>query len=317
MANFIPFQDSLLFSDIASGQGTPLGAVPMDFATATPYEWSTDPIPDPDVPENAFDLGVFCSLEENVDHPFCINMDNNTRDDENEVPLTESERILRKMKKDMSEPWSADQFVNKYKTGKDKDGNPIYTFDPSKGGGFGWFQIFDTLFGGPKRREAKYDKAIKTLIDQTISQHFADNPLAFGELSGDLFTQFTPENYLKQVGDVIIGGSTNKAIKGKTVNELLNTLGKGTQGSGQGYQSPTQQVNSGQGGTPINVERSKKYKRYKSSLLDKEGQRDDTAYKSAIAKNIARNLADRDSKKYNKSSGSGWSTSLGGFYKGR
>ena len=39
--------------------------------------------------------------------------------------------------------------------------------------------------------------------------------------------------------------------KGNTVGDLLGSVGQGTQGSGQGYQPPTQQVNSGQQGTQV------------------------------------------------------------------
>ena len=78
MANFIPFQQSALFSNITGGGGQPLGAVPMNFATATPYTWNTNPItPEPDTPESDFDMGVFCSVPANANHPMCVNKGNN------------------------------------------------------------------------------------------------------------------------------------------------------------------------------------------------------------------------------------------------
>ncbi len=74
MATFVPFQQSSLFSNIVGGGGQPLGAVPMDFATPTPYKWKTDPItPDPDVPESDFDMNAFCSVPANANHPMCVN----------------------------------------------------------------------------------------------------------------------------------------------------------------------------------------------------------------------------------------------------
>jgi hypothetical protein len=83
MVQFTPFQQSSLFNTIAGGGGTPLGAVPMNFATATPYKWNTDPItPDPETPENDFDMGVFCSVPANANHPMCVNNANNTTDNE-------------------------------------------------------------------------------------------------------------------------------------------------------------------------------------------------------------------------------------------
>ena len=69
---FIPFQQSALFQNIASGGGTPLDPVPMNFPTPTPYQWNTDPTqPDPDVPEDGFNMEVFCSLPANAGHPMC------------------------------------------------------------------------------------------------------------------------------------------------------------------------------------------------------------------------------------------------------
>jgi hypothetical protein len=74
MATFVPFQQSSLFSNIVGGGGQPLGAVPMDFATPTPYKFKTDPItPDPDVPESDFDMNAFCSVPANANHPMCVN----------------------------------------------------------------------------------------------------------------------------------------------------------------------------------------------------------------------------------------------------
>jgi hypothetical protein len=83
--NFVPFQQSSLFSNIASGGGQPLGAVPMDFAKATPYKWNTDPItPDPEVPESGFDMEVFCSMPANAGHPMCVNRGAGKTGDDNE-----------------------------------------------------------------------------------------------------------------------------------------------------------------------------------------------------------------------------------------
>jgi len=77
MVQFTPFGQSSLFNNIVAGGGTPLGAVPMNFATATPYQWNTDPIPpEPDTPEDGFDMGVFCSLPANAGHPMCVQNNN-------------------------------------------------------------------------------------------------------------------------------------------------------------------------------------------------------------------------------------------------
>ena len=93
------------------------------------------------------------------------------------------------------------------------------------------------------------------------------------------------------------------------IGESLGSVGQGTQGSGQGYQPPTQQVNSGQQGTQVSQNLG--------SLLTDAGERDENAYQAAIAQNIAQNLAGQGSPHGTASAGSGFSTSLGGFFKGR
>ena len=232
--------------------------------------------------------------------------------DENDDQIdrrSESQKILDEYKKDLDIPWSAERYINKYQIGEDEDGNPIYDFDEGKGRPFGFLGFFDMLAGGAKNREAKYNQAVKTLIDQTQSDFYDNNPFAFGKQSGDLFTMYSPQNYLNQVQDQVVEGSN----QGATMGDLLGSVGQGTQGSGQGYQTPTQQVNTGRQGTEVS--------RNLGSLLQDDGKRDNTSYQAAIAKNIARNLSNRDAttgkKKSTASTGSGFSTSLGGFYKGR
>ena len=87
MVQFTPFGESSLFSTIASGGGTPLGAVPMDFATATPFKFDTDPMtPEPDTPEGDFDMEVFCSMPANSNHPMCVKQNDDNDDDDVEQP---------------------------------------------------------------------------------------------------------------------------------------------------------------------------------------------------------------------------------------
>ena len=233
---------------------------------------------------------------------------NSGRDDSQEDTRTDSQKMYDEMKKDLSNPFGAMNFMNKYESGVDADGNPIYTFNPNKGVlPFLGISLFDKFTGGPKRREEKFGQAMNTLIDQTKSKFFEDNPLAFGKGGGDLFTLYSPENYLNQVRDVMIDDGLNQA----TVGTMLDSVGNAKQGVNitdtEGnvvYQTPTRQVNSGQQGTEIS--------RNLGSLLKDDGKRDNTAYQSAIAKNIARTLSGSPH-----STGSGFSTTLGGFYKGR
>ena len=224
-------------------------------------------------------------------------------DPEEEETLTFSEQEYNKMKKDPNNPFGAGIELDKWEVDEDEFGNTVYKY---KKRGFTptLFGIFDTLSGGNKRRKARFNEAIQTILGQTTSPNFFGqntNPLAFGYQDGDTFTKYSPENYLAQVEDVVIPGSN----QGATMNQLLGSVGQGTQ--------DTQQVNTGQGGTQVSQNLG--------SLLQDSGKRDDNAYQAAIAKNIARNLADRDSttgeKKSTASTGSKFSKSLGGFYGGR
>jgi hypothetical protein len=228
-------------------------------------------------------------------------------DDEEDV-LTFSEQEYNRMRRDPNNPFGAGIELDKWKVEEDEFGNTVYKYK-KRGFAPNIFGIFDAITGGNKRREAKFNEAIKTKLGQTQSSNFFGknfNPLAFGYQDSvsdwdDTFIEYSPQNYLAQVSDVVIPGSN----EGSTMGELLATVGQGTQG--------TQQVNTGQQGTQVSQNLG--------SLLQDSGRRDDTAYEAAIAKNIARNLADRDSttgkKKSTASTGSGYSTSLGGFYKGR
>ena len=225
------------------------------------------------------------------------------RDDDEEEVLTFSEQEYNRMKRDPSNPFGAGIELDKWEVDEDEFGNKVYKYK-DKGFTPTLFGIFDTLSGGNKRRKARFNEAIQTILGQTTSPNFFGqntNPLAFGYQDGDTFTKYSPENYLAQVSDVSIPGSN----EGATMSELLGSVGQGTQ--------DTQQVNTGQGGTQVSQNLG--------SLLQDSGKRDDNAYQAAIAKNIARNLADRDSttgaKKSTASTGSGFSKSLGGFYKGR
>jgi hypothetical protein len=207
---------------------------------------------------------------------------------------TESQKMYDEMKKDVTDPFGANRFVDKYEDGVDEFGNPIYKFNPSTGVlPFFGIPIIDQLTGGPQRREDKYNTAINTIMDQTKSRFYNNNPFAFGSLNGDYFTKFNDKNYLDRVQNEIVRGSNQNA----TMGELLGSVGQGTAPINQG----------GQGSEPVDIRGS-------SLVIQSDGgtrRRDDTAYESAVAKNIARNLAGDNS------TGSGFSKSLGGFYKGR
>ena len=233
--------------------------------------------------------------------------DNQGNDDNTEEVLTFSEEEYNKMKRDPNNPYGAGIELDKWEVDEDEFGNKVYKYK-DKGFRPTLFGIGDAIFGGNARRKRRFDEAVDTILGQTMATNFFgqnNNPLAFGFQDGDTFTKYSPQNYLAQVGDVVIPGSN----QGATMNELLGSVGQGTQGSGQGYQPSTQQVNSGQQGTQVSQNLG--------SLLTDAGERDENAYQAAIAQNIAQNLAGQGSPHGTASTGSGFSTSLGGFFKGR
>ena len=212
--------------------------------------------------------------------------DNQGNNDNTEEVLTFSEKEYNKMKKDPNNPFGAGIELDKWEVDEDEFGNKVYKYK-DKGFTPTLFGIADAIFGGNARRKKRFDEAVNTILGQTMASNFFgqnNNPLAFGYQDGDSFTKYSPENYLAQVSDVVVPDFLNK---GNTVGDLLGSVGQGTQGSGDGYVAPTQQVNTGQGGTQVSQNLG--------SLLQDSGRRDDNAYQAAIAKNIARNLADRDS----------------------
>ena len=219
---------------------------------------------------------------------------------------TESQKMFDDMKKDTSNMFGATNFLDKYEIGEDEFGNPLFKFDP-KEGVFPFFGIpfIDALTGVGKRREEKFNTAVNTILDQTKSRFYKDNPFAFGRQDGDIFTMFNPENYVDNLNMQTVRGSN----QGKTVRELLNSINY------QPSLGQTKQVDNIYGGSAIDTVGTEPVDVRGSSIVitDDGGtrRRDDKAYESAIVKNIARNLAQ------DRSTGSGFSTALGGFYKGR
>lgn len=222
-------------------------------------------------------------------------------DDDNDAVVdtrTESEKMYDKMKKDTSVPFGANRELEKYSVGFDENGNEIFEykkkpFTPTL------FGLFDTITGGNARREKKYNDAMSTILGQTQSDFYPNaNPFAFGNQVGNQFTKFSDQNYLDRVQNEIVQGSN----QGASMGDLLGSVGQGSapiNQSGQGTQTSDDS----------------------NYMVQDNGKRDESAYEAAIAKNIARNLSNRDSttgeKKSTASTGSGFSKSLGGFYKGR
>jgi hypothetical protein len=203
---------------------------------------------------------------------------------------TESEKMFDEMKRSTDNMFGATRFLDKYQIGEDEFGNPIFSFDEKVGRPFGTFGLFDMIFGGAANREEKFNKAIETILGQT-SNFGENNPLAFGKQSGDIFTMYNPQQYLDQTKDVVLQQTNKQPV---TMGDMIGSLDTGK----------ASQVQS-QGTEPVDIRGS-------SLVIEDDGgvrRRDDTAYQSAVAKNIARNVANTGS--------TGFSTSLGGFTRGR
>ena len=251
----------------------------------------TDPVVDPCPPGYQLIDGVCQPIDQ-----FGGDMPNEVTgggDNENIDTRSESRKLFDDMKNDPSNMFGATRFLDKYEIGEDEFGNPIYSFDPKKGV-FPFFgmSLIDTLTGGGKRREDKFNQAINTILSQTQNQDVFGNlnPLAFGKQSGDIFTMYNPQQYLDQTKDVVLQQTNQQPV---TMGDMIGSLDTGT----------ASQVQS-QGTEPVDVRGS-------SLVITDDGvrRRDDTAYQSAVAKNIARNIANTGS--------SGFSTKLGGFTRGR
>ena len=226
-----------------------------------------------------------------------IYQENNNNNDPVVDTRTESQKMYDEMRKDTSLPFGAENELDKYSVGFDEDGNEIFEF--KKRPPLGLIGIFDAITGGNARRENRYNNAMSTILGQTQSDFYPNaNPFAFGNQVGNQFTKFSDQNYLDKVQNEIVQGSNQGALMG----DLLGSVGQGTAPINQGGQGTQTSDNS-------------------NYMMQDNGRRDDTAYETAIAKNIARNLSNRDSttgkKKSTASTGSGFSKSLGGFYKGR
>jgi hypothetical protein len=176
MVQFTPFGESSLFSTIASGGGTPLGAVPMDFATATPFKFSTNPMtPEPDTPESDFDMGVFCSMPANANHPMCVQNDNGKTFEEERA-----EELYIPTDEEIAKMTNEEYIQNLVDRGRLS--NSILGYLPSKGnmvkldsGQMPFSPYFTLAFG--KLQEAKRNKIIKELKKRGFLGDLPANPI--------------------------------------------------------------------------------------------------------------------------------------------
>lgn len=194
MVQFTPFGESSLFSTIASGGGTPLGAVPMDFATATPFKFNTNPMtPEPETPESSFDMGVFCSMPANANHPMCVQNDNGKTFEEERA-----EELYIPTDEEIANMTNEEYIQNLVDRGRLS--NSILGYLPSKGnmvklrtGQMPMSPYFTLAFG--KLQEAKRNKIMKELKKRGFLGDLPANPI------------FEPEGGLRF--DITGSGQTN------------------------------------------------------------------------------------------------------------
>lgn len=288
--NFVPFQQSSLFSNIAGGGGQPIGAVPMDFAKATPYVWNPNPVtPDPEVPEDGFDMEVFCSMPANSNHPMCTNVERGTSDYE----------------KRMEEENKRDYFsIKKMKTLDDKDlinylkdgwlGNSKFGFLPRKGN---LVTVNNTMMGSPLLKLAfgKQDQLRRDfIIEELTKRGFLQSKDKDGNFTFNIDPRLYEDNINIAINDLYgrqddYYDSVPVIQDDGTVKQVdVNRTG------GKYYQQTRPKDTTG------------------SRLTKDDGTRDDYYYQKALKDNIVRSV-----KNTNPKIKSRYSKSLGGFTGGK
>ena len=284
---FIPFQQSALFQNIASGGGTPLGPVPMNFPTATPYQWSTDPTqPDPDVPEDGFDMEVFCSLPANAGHPMCnyTGIDKNPQDDKDRERDYFSIKDMKNLDDESLINYLKDGWLSNSKLGFLKSKGDLVTVNkPLMGAGF------SSLLALPFSKQN--DMRRKFMIDELTKRGFLQST----DKDGNATFNINPQLYKKNLDNTVRSIKLRQDNKNDTVPIILKdgTLAhtKVDRTSGDYYQ-PTKPTS--------------------SHLTNDDGRRNEKKYDKALRENIVRSV-----KNTNPQIRCRYSKTLGGFTGGR
>jgi len=207
----------------------------------------------------------------------CVPIDESeqTSDGNSDTPSADELRY-NQMKRDNSTIFGASNTLDNYLIDTKGGDDILLRFDPSIGSpppifGLG---LLDTLLGGGKRREDKFNQAMQTYTDAGYGQ----------ELNNGTFQIFTPEQYYKTVqsnplqGQNASGGSSTMTV-GQAVDSVMNPQPQdGSKSSG----SPIAEDLTGGllGTSPL-------------TTVDSQGnrKRNDAVYRSNVAKNIERNKA--------------------------
>jgi hypothetical protein len=217
----------------------------------------------------------------------CVPIDESEQssDGNNETP-TADELRYNQMKRDNSTIFGASNTLDDYLIDTRGSDDILLRFDPSIGSpppifGLG---LLDTLFGGDKRREDKFNEAMQTYTDAGYAKKRNDGT----------FQVYNPQQYYNTVKDNLLGNSQVTLSGGYsgipqsvsvtqsplTVEQAVESVMNPTPQSGTSEGSPIAEDLTGGllGTSPL-------------TTVDSQGnrKRNDAVYRSNVAKNIERN----------------------------
>ena len=267
-------------------------------AQANPYRVNVDPfkLPDPvdSNGENSKSPTDPCP-EGYIYDPViksCVPIDESEQssDGNNDTP-TADELRYNQMKRDNSTIFGASNTLDNYLIDTKGGDDILLRFDPSIGSpppifGLG---LLDTLLGGGKRREDKFNQAMQTYTDAGFGQQRNDGT----------FQVFTPQQYYNTVqNNPLQGQNASRGSSTMTVGQAVDSIMNpqvydpltGTMRSSNATKTTAQGIGSGNiaedltggllGTSPL-------------TTVDSQGnrKRNDAVYRSNVAKNIERNKA--------------------------
>lgn len=265
-------------------------------AIANPYRVDVDPFRPPvsDTPEDDKSPTDPCP-EGYIYDPViksCVPIEQESGDRPDEPDR--EKMMFEQMKKDPSTVFGASNILDDYLIDTKGGGDILLKFDPNIGklgaGGINPLMVLgggllDSVFGGPKRREDRFNDALQTFTDSGYGQ----------QLNNGTYQVFNPQQYYNTVQGNPLGSyqlttsggysgipqtygvQTSPITVGQAVESVMNPQPQ--QGTSSGSPIATDMSGGLLGRTPLTT---------KDSSGNITG-RDDTAYKASVARNIERN----------------------------
>jgi len=248
-------------------------------AIANPYRVDVDPFRPPvsDTPEDDKSPTDPCP-EGYVYDPViksCVPIEQESGDKPDEPDR--EKMMFEQMKKDPSTVFGASNILDDYLIDTKGGGDILLKFDPTIGklgaGGINPLMVLgggllDSVFGGPKRREDRFNNALQTYTDAGYGQ----------QLNNGTYQVFNPQQYYNSVQGNPLGVPSSSITVGEAIDSVINRTDRPTaQGIGSG--KIAEDLTGGLLGTsPL-------------TSVDSSGNRvrNDDVYRSNIAKNIERN----------------------------